>query len=114
MALLGPSFRWLAWLGVLRWFMAHQRRMHSLVSNVPGPARSITIGGVPVRGIVPVAVGNAGNLSVTFLALSYAGTLTVTVTADPEALPDLPVLAAALQEQFDELGGVSGRGARPA
>jgi WS/DGAT/MGAT family acyltransferase len=103
MALMGPAFRTLATLGVLRWYMDHQRRTHTLVSNVPGPGRPITIGGVPVRGIVPVAVGNAGNLAVTFLALSYAGTLTVTVIADPDAVPDLPVLVAALQEQLDGL-----------
>lgn len=111
MALMGPAFRTLATLGVLRWYMDHQRRMHTLVSNVPGPGQPITIGGVPVRRIVPVAVGNAGNLSVTFLALSYAGSLTVTVVADPEAVPDLLVLVGALQEQLD---GLSVRGASPA
>ena len=113
MALMGPLFRLLGALGLLRRYMTHQRRIHALVSNVPGPARPITIAGAPVRGIVPLAVGNAGNLSVSFLALSYAGTLTVTTTADPEAVPDLPVLAAALQEQLDALAGVSDRGARP-
>jgi diacylglycerol O-acyltransferase / wax synthase len=114
MALMGPVFRLLAALGVLRWYLAHQRRVHSLVSNVPGPPAPFAIGGAPVRAIVPVAVGNAGNMTVNFLALSYAGTLTVTVTADPDAVPDLPVLAAALQEQLDALSGVSGRGATPA
>ena len=114
MALMGPLFRLLGALGVLRWYMTHQRRIHALVSNLPGPAAPITVGGVPVRGIVPVAVGNAGNLSVSFLALSYAGTLTVTVTADREAVPDLPVLAAALQEQLDALSAVSGPGVSPA
>ena len=74
MALMGPVFRLLGALGLLRRYLTHQRRIHSLVSNVTGPDHPITIGGVPVRGIVPVAVGNAGNLSVSFLALSYAGT----------------------------------------
>jgi diacylglycerol O-acyltransferase / wax synthase len=114
MALMGPVFRLLGALGLLRWYMTHQRRIHVMVSNVPGPAAPITVGGVLVRGIVPVAVGNSGNLSVSFLALSYAGTLTVTVTADPEAVPDLPVLAAALQEQLDALSAVSGPGVSPA
>jgi WS/DGAT/MGAT family acyltransferase len=113
MVLMGPLFRLLGALGLLRRYMTHQRRIHALVSNVPGPGSPISIGGAPVRGIVPLAVGNAGNLSVSFLALSYAGTLTVTVVADPEAVPDLPVLAAALQGQLDVLGGVSDRGARP-
>jgi hypothetical protein len=110
MALMGPVFRLLAALGVLRRYMAHQRRIHSLVSNVHGPDHPIAVGGAEVRGIVPVAVGNAGNLTVTFLALSYSGTLAVTVIADPEAVPDLAVLAAALEEQLDELGAASDRG----
>ena len=114
MALMGPLFRFLGAVGLLRFYMTHQRRIHTLVSNLPGPGFPIALGGVPVRGIVPLAVGNAGNLSVSFLALSYAGTLTVTVTADPEAVPDLPVLAAALQEQLDVLSALSGREARPA
>lgn len=113
MALVGPVFRLLAVLGVLRWYLDRQRRVHSLVSNVPGPDRPISIGGAPVRGIVPVAVGNAGNLTVTFLALSYAGTLTVVAVADPETVPDLPVLAA-LREQLGAVAGVSDRGASPA
>lgn len=113
MALLGPMFRLLGALGLLRRYLTHQRRIHALVSNVPGPGAPITVGGATVRGIVPLAVGNAGNLSVGFLALSYAGTLTVTVTADPDAVPDLPVLAAALQEQLDALAGGSGPGAGP-
>ena len=63
---------------------------------------------------MPVAVGNAGNLTVTFLALSYCGTLTVTAIADPEAVPDLRLLATALQGQLHALGAVSDRGASPA
>ena len=112
-ALMGPLFRLLGALGLLRRYMNHQRRIHTMVSNVPGPGVPISLGGIPVRGIVPLAVGNAGNLSVSFLALSYAGTLTVTVTADAETVRDLPVLTAALQEQLDALGAVSGRAASP-
>jgi diacylglycerol O-acyltransferase len=83
--------------------MNHQRRLHTLVSNVRGPDRPLTLAGAPVAAIVPVSVGEAGNLTVNFVALSYAGTLTVTVTADPDRVPDLPVLAAALQAELDAL-----------
>jgi diacylglycerol O-acyltransferase / wax synthase len=48
-------------------------------------------------------VGEAGNVAVSFLALSYAGTLTVTAVADPDAMPDLPLLAACLREELDTL-----------
>jgi diacylglycerol O-acyltransferase / wax synthase len=34
---------------------------------------------------------------------SYAGTLTITVIADPDHVPDLSVLAAALQAELDML-----------
>ena len=44
--------------------------------------------------MVPVTV-TAGNVTVSFGVLSYAGTLAVTVVADPGRLPDLGVLTAA-------------------
>ena len=89
LALLFPVFRLLAAVGLYRAYMARQRRMHTLVSNVRGPARPLTLAGTPVHTIIPVGVGEAGNLTVNFLALSYAGTLTVTVAVDPEQVPDL-------------------------
>jgi hypothetical protein len=41
-ALLGPAFRAAAALGLYRWFMNHQRRLHTLVSNVRGPDQPLT------------------------------------------------------------------------
>jgi hypothetical protein len=101
--LLGPVFRVLAATGAYRWWLRHQRRGHTLLSNVPGPDAPLALAGVPVRAIVPVAVGEAGNMPISFLALSYAGTLTVTVVADPDRVPDLPVLGRALQRELDRL-----------
>jgi hypothetical protein len=40
---------------------------------------------------------------VSFVVLSYAGTLTVTVVADADAVPDLAELCGALQAQLDEV-----------
>jgi len=48
-----------------------------------------------------------GNVTVAFAALSYAGTLTVTVTTDPHQHRDLDVLMNALRE---ELAGSRGDG----
>jgi diacylglycerol O-acyltransferase len=90
--------------GLYRAWLRRQRRMHTLLSNVPGPPAPISVGGAPVTGMVPIAVGDSGNLTVTFACLSYAGTLTVTAVADPERVPDLPRLTAALQSALDELG----------
>jgi hypothetical protein len=93
--------RLLAVVGIYRLYMRHQRRLHTLVSNVHGPDRPLTLDGAPVSTIVPVAIAEAGNLSVNVIALSYVGTLTVTISADPDLVPDLPVLAAALQAELD-------------
>lgn len=95
--------RWLAAVGVYRLYLRHQRRLHTLVSNVHGPDRPLSFDGAPVSAIVPVALAEAGNLTVTVIALSYAGTLTVTLSADPDLVPDLPLLAAALQAELDAL-----------
>ena len=63
-----------------------------------------------------------GNVAVAFAVLSYAGTLTVTVTADIDAFPDAEVLVGALQDELDaltqrqnasEYDGTSSRSARP-
>jgi hypothetical protein len=94
--------------GGARWYLSHQRRFHTLVSNVPGPDRPLALAGRAVESVAPVAAGEAGNVTVSFDALSYAGTLTVTVTvvADADRVPDLPVLTAALRQQLDALVGV--------
>lgn len=111
---LGPVFRWAARLGLYRLFMVRQRRLHTLISNVRGPGVPGTLAGRPVSAIVPVALGEAGNVTVSFVALSYAGTLTVTVVADA-VVDDLPVVVDALQAELDALvNGPLGRpGAAP-
>jgi hypothetical protein len=95
--------RFLAAVGLYRLYMRHQHRLHTLVSNVRGPDRPLTLDGAPVSAIIPVAIAEAGNLTVTVMALSYAGTFTVTISADPDLVPDLPILAAALQAELDAL-----------
>jgi hypothetical protein len=103
LGVLGPLFRLLAESGLYHWWFGHQHRFHSLVSNVPGPDRLLAFDGVPIDAIVPVSVGDRGNVTVSFLALSYAGTLTVTVIADRDAVPELRDLAAMLQAELDAL-----------
>jgi diacylglycerol O-acyltransferase / wax synthase len=95
--------RFLAATGLYRLYMRHQHRLHTLVSNVHGPDRPLTLADAPITTIIPVSVAEAGNLTVTFVALSYADTLTVTIIADPDRVPDLPVLTAALQTELDAL-----------
>jgi WS/DGAT/MGAT family acyltransferase len=86
---LGGWFRLVAGLGGYRWYMTRQRRLHTLVSYVRGPAAPVRLGGAVVRDMIPIAVGGTSNITVAFLALSYAGSLTVTAVADPDRCPDL-------------------------
>ena len=102
-ALLGSAFRVAARLGLVHRYMNRQRQLHTLVSNLPGPDRPLTFAGAPVRAIVPVALGDTGNTTVSFDVLSYAGTVSITVVADPDHVPDLPDLAAALRAQVEAL-----------
>ena len=99
-AALQPLFRLIAAAGLYRRYMNHQRRLHLLVSNVPGPREPVALDGVPVTAAIPLGVGEAGNLTVTALALSYAGTLTVTLIADPDRVPDLDLLAGASRSSW--------------
>ena len=101
-AVLAPAFRILARLGVLQRFVDRQRLVTTFVTNLRGPQRQLSFLGAPVVDVIPVSV-ITGNITVAFAALSYAGTLLVTVVADPEACPDLPAVVAELQGELDAL-----------
>ncbi|HEV8222271.1 MAG TPA: wax ester/triacylglycerol synthase domain-containing protein [Streptosporangiaceae bacterium] len=100
-ALLGWLFRPLAALGGYRWYMNHQHRFHTLVTHVRGPAGPVTFGGCPVTSAIPAGLGPGGNVPVYFEVLSYAGVLTLTVTADPDHFRDLSALTGALRAELD-------------
>ncbi len=73
-ALFVPAFLLLARTGVLSWFTNHQRVVQTFVTNLRGPADPLTFGGAAVRAIIPIP-STTGNVTVTFAASSYAGTL---------------------------------------
>jgi diacylglycerol O-acyltransferase / wax synthase len=91
--------------GAYGWYMRRQRYLHTVTTNLRGPDQPVALNGAPITGMLPLAVGGGGNVTVTFAALSYAGTLAVTVTADPDVTSDLPLLTAELQTQLDLLHG---------
>jgi diacylglycerol O-acyltransferase / wax synthase len=101
-ALFGPVFRVLAKLGAFRWFIDHQRLVHTFVTNLRGPETRLSLLDATVSDVIPVSM-TMGNVTVAFAVFSYAGSLTVTVIADPDRWPDLPVLVEHLQLQFDWL-----------
>jgi WS/DGAT/MGAT family acyltransferase len=113
-AVLGTLFRVAAALGAYHWYMNHQRRMHTLVSHVRGPEQRISLAGAPIKAIIPVAVGEAGNITVSFGMLSYAGTVTITVIADPDHFPELSTLTDALQVELALLTDGNGATRAPA
>jgi len=94
--LLGPLFRLLAPTGLLRWLFNRQRLVHTFTTNLRGPAQPLTFAGARVRAVIPIP-NTTGNVPVTFGALSYAGTLCLTVLSDPGRVPDVAVLTAALR-----------------
>ena len=102
-SLVGPIFRLLAALHLLRWFIERQRLVNSFLTNIPGPADRLRFTGIDVDEVVPITV-TAGNVTVAFAALSYAGMLTVAVIVDPDRAPDLSALTTALQTELDSLG----------
>jgi len=98
-ALFVPAFLLLARIGLLRWFARHQRAVQTFVTNLPGPEDPLTFGGAAVRAIIPIPT-TTGNVTVTFAAMSYAGTLRITILSDPARMPDATALAAALHEEL--------------
>jgi diacylglycerol O-acyltransferase / wax synthase len=74
-----------------------------MVSSIHGPDEQVSIGGAAVLSIVPLVSAETGNVTVSFDVLSYAGTLTITAVADPDAVPDLPDLIAALRSELAAL-----------
>src|SRR4051794_19489922 len=104
---LGVAFRALAKVGLLQWFVDHQRLVNTFVTNVRGPSEPWRFCGCVVSRVVPVAV-TPGNVAVTFDVLSYAGRLGVTVVADPAVVPNHGQLARHLQDALTELVNCSG------
>lgn len=104
-ATLGWLFRPLAAVGAYRGYLRHQRRFHTLVTNVRGPQATVCLDGARVTNAVPMSVGDNGNVTVHFSVMSYAGTLTIAIIVDPECFAQIDILAEALREELGHLCG---------
>jgi WS/DGAT/MGAT family acyltransferase len=101
--LLAPAFRTLGRLRLLRWYTRRQHRINTFVTNVRGPEERLTLLGVPITEVIPIG-HTTGNVAVAFSVLSYAGKLTVTITAERDGtLNELPLLATELQAELETL-----------
>ncbi|WP_410816253.1 wax ester/triacylglycerol synthase domain-containing protein [Micromonospora sp. 050-3] len=97
---------WLARLGLLRRFTRRQRLTTVVESNVTGPPAPIRLLGADVIDMIPIGA-LAGNLAISFLAFSYAGVLTITVRVDADRHPDVPVLVAAMADDWRSLVAIA-------
>lgn len=101
-ALVELIFRAGAALRLSRPYTRHQRIANTSVTDLHGPEVPLCFLGSPVTEVIPVT-STTGNMTAVFVALSYAGTLTVTAVADRDACPDVRILGEALQAELDAL-----------
>lgn len=104
-------------LHLRRWVMdrmatADQKMVNLFVTNVPGPTAPLRLGGRRLLDAYPVAP-LAGNVTVGVAVFSYAGELYVVVHADPDANPDVDVMAAGMWRSFGVLLGIREGGQCP-
>ncbi|MFB8215535.1 wax ester/triacylglycerol synthase family O-acyltransferase [Streptomyces anulatus] len=76
-----------------------------LVTSVPLPRSALSLGGCPLTALYPMAPLARGQ-SLAVALSTYGGRVHVGLVADGKALPDLDRLAAAVEEEFAELGAV--------
>jgi WS/DGAT/MGAT family acyltransferase len=93
-----------------RYLNLHQRATNVIVTNVVGPPVPMYILGAPILEILPI-IQLVGNIGLTLCAFSYAGRLSLVVTADATGFPDLDVLIDGMEQDWRELAG--GRVAEP-
>ena len=79
-----------------------QPLVNLMVTNVPGPQVPLYCLGAQMLEVYPI-VPLTKNLTVNIAVMSYCGQLHVGIFADPEAAPDIEVLAGALEDGFEEL-----------
>jgi diacylglycerol O-acyltransferase / wax synthase len=92
----------LAASGLLGPFITRQRMVNLFVTNVPGPHAALYLLGARIDEVLPIT-NLAGNVALTFSALSYCGRLDLVVDADASAFADIDVLAEAMRRVWREL-----------
>ncbi len=78
------------------------RLFNLIVTNVPGPQFPLYVGGARLLSIAPVAF-LPRNHALAVAIMSYDGGLNFGLLADYDAMPDIDLLADALQDSIDEL-----------
>lgn len=91
-----------------RLYVTQQRANNTIVTNVPGPPHTVWFLGAAVREVLPI-IELIGNVGLTLCAISYAGQLTLVVTADATAFPDLDALTDGMAREWETLLGPRGQ-----
>ena len=85
-----------------------QGRVNVVASNVPGPVEPQYLAGRRLLELVPY-VPTAQEIRASAAMVTYAGRLTVGITADGEALPDVDLLIGAVERELGDLVTALGR-----
>ena len=83
-------------------FAVIRQRVNVTTASIPGPTRQLDVAGAPLLEIFPI-LPLAANEPLGIGALSYAGALGITITADSDAFPDLDDLTAAIRDELQAL-----------
>ena len=83
------------------------RPFNLVVTNIPGPKRSLRVLGAKLHALAPVVNLSAGTGLGVALA-SYAGQLSFGCVADPHRVPDLAAFADGIVTSFEELEKAAG------
>lgn len=78
-----------------------------VMTNVPGPRRTVTLGGVPLRGTIGW-VPTSGDLGLGVAIFSYAGEVTLGLCVDRGLVPDVRQLLADLATELEEVLALPG------
>ena len=81
-----------------KFLTAHQHSVNVRASNVAGPPVWVYLLGARVLEILPI-MRLFGNVGLTLCAFSYAGQISLVVTADADSFPDLDVLLAGMERE---------------
>ncbi len=99
------------WIG--KSYPMHQHTVNVKDTNVIGPSRPVYVLGARILNILPIT-RLFGNVGLTLCAFSYAGQISLVVTADAIAFPDLDVLIAGMEQDWHALTGSHIAGPVPA
>ena len=84
-----------------------RQRVNITTASIRGPEAPLDLAGAPVLEVFPV-VPLSANEPLGVGALSYAGTLSIGITADADAFPDLDVLTTTIRDELRRLAEGAG------